>query len=40
MIKNIFTKGFHGFGSLVPILAFILDNIYIRKGNKQVFSSH
>lgn len=36
MIENIFSKDFHGFWSLVPILAFILDNsIYIGKGNKQ-----
>lgn len=35
MIKNIFTKGFLEFWSLVPKLAFILDNIYRGEGNKQ-----
>lgn len=32
MIKNIFTKGFLEFWSLVPKLAFILDNIYRGEG--------
>lgn len=35
MVKNIFTKGFLEFESLVPKLAFILDNIYRGKGNKH-----
>lgn len=34
MIKKIFIKGFLEFWSLVPKLAFILDNIYKGKGNK------
>lgn len=34
MIKKIFIKGFLEFRSLVPKLAFILDNIYKGKGNK------
>lgn len=35
LIKNICTKGF--FFCLVPKLAFILDNIYRGKSNKQKF---
>lgn len=36
MIKNTFSKGFLEFWSLVPKLAFILDNVCRGEGSKHV----